>query len=253
MGQLFTGIYGIFRKHPWAFILFLVLLLGFEAWFGSQIVFEEDINKVIPATEKNKRLITVLEHSKFADRLVICISLNTEQQRPEPDLLVSFAEALIDSLESPVAGQYIETIEGKVSPGSFGDIYDLFYENLPLFLDEDDYQSIDNMLGDSAIAMAIKKDYEALITAGGFAVKDFILKDPLSFTPLALKKLEGLKVSENFELYRDYIISKDKRNLLFFVIPANPSTETFQNAALLHLVDGFRQSLDVHYQNKISA
>ena len=252
MGQLFTGIYGIFRKHPWAFILFLVLLLGFEAWFGSQIVFEEDINKVIPATEKNKRLITVLEHSKFADRLVICISLSTEQQRPEPDLLVSYAEALIDSLESPVTSQYIETIEGKVSPGSFGDIYDLFYENLPLFLDEDDYESIDNMLGDSAIAMAIKKDYEALISPGGFVMKDFILKDPLSLTPIALKKLESLKVSENFSLYQDYIISVDQKNLLFFVIPANPSTETSKNAELLTLIDRYSHNLDNYFNKKAS-
>jgi len=250
MARLFTGIYGIFRKHPWAFILFLVLLLGFETWFGSRIIFEEDINKVIPSTENNKRLVTVLEHSKFADRLVICLSLNTEQQRPDPDMLVSFADALIDSLENPVAGQYIESIEAKISPASFNDIYELFYVNLPLFLDEDDYGSIDNMLGDSAIAIAIKKDYEALISPGGFVMKDFILKDPLSLTPIALKKLESLRVSENFSLYQDYIISADRKNLLFFVIPANPSTETSKNAELLILIDRYSHNLDSYFNKK---
>ncbi len=252
MGQLFTGIYGIFRKHLWVFLMFLVLLTGFEAWFGSRIIFEEDINKVIPASEKNRKLILVLEHSKFADRLVVCISQNETQEAPKPDLLVSYAEALIDSLETAKASNFVENIEGKFTSSSFSHIYDLFYENLPLFLDKDDYDSISDRLSDSAIALAIKKDYEALISPAGFVMKDFILKDPLSITPLALKKLEKLKLSENFYLYRDYIMSQDQRNLLFFVVPANPATETSKNAELLSLINGYKNSLDRHFDHNAS-
>ena len=194
-----------------------------EEFYGSlrEKVFlqlEEDINKVIPYSEKNEQLITVLQHSKFAERLVFCITIKEPDASPDPALLIAYAESLIDSLESPAAEKYIKTIEDKFSLTSLSGIHNLFYKNLPLFLNEDDYLTIGGMLNDSAIALAIKKDYEALITPGGFAMRDFILKDPLSLTSLAIKKLENLKLSGNFELYQDYIVSKDRRNLLFFII-----------------------------------
>ena len=252
MGRAFIIIYGFFSRHLWAYLVFLLLLLGFIAYFGSKITLEEDINKVIPSSEKNEKLISVLQHSKFADRLVYCVSLKDHVARADPKLLISFAESLIDSLNSPEASSYIERIEGRFAPASFSGMYDIFYDNLPLFLDQNDYDVIDSRLGDSAIATAIKKDYEALVTAGGFAMRDFILKDPLSLTPIALKKLERLKVSGNFELVWDYIISKDRRNLLFFIIPSQPATETSLNAELLSLIDSYGSSLKEHYSNRIN-
>ncbi|RLD36801.1 MAG: hypothetical protein DRI83_04940, partial [Bacteroidetes bacterium] len=214
------------------------------------IVLEEDINKVIPSSEKNNKLITVLQHAKFADRLLICISQNASEENADPAMLTAYAGALIDSLQSKAATPYIETIEGRFTPASLSGIYNLLYENLPLFLDGTDFESIAAQLNDSSIAIAIKNDYEALISPGGFVMKDFILKDPLSLTPLALKKLEALKVSENFDLYDDYITSKDRRNLLFFVIPANSSTETSKNAELLTLIDRYQDNLDEHFDHR---
>ncbi|MEN8225167.1 MAG: MMPL family transporter, partial [Bacteroidota bacterium] len=253
MGRAFLLIYSIFHRNLWAFILFLLLLIGFVSWFASQIRLEEDINRLIPRSDKNEKLITVLQHSKFADRLVFCVSMKEADAAGDPALLISYAESLIDSLKSKSASNYIRKIEDRFTPADFTGVYKLFYENLPLFLDDNDYDEIEVRLGDSAMATAIKKDYEALITAGGFAMRDFILKDPLSLTPIALKKLESLKVSENFELVQDYIISKDKRNLLFFIIPAHPSTETSENARLLKIIDAHINKLDEHYQYRIAS
>ena len=160
MGKVFTGIYNVFKKRPWVFLLFLILILGFESWYGSRIVLEEDINKVVPATEKNSKLIAVLENSKFTDRLLICISQNDLQADPDPKLLIAYAEALIDSLQQTDAKKYIREIEGRFSPVSFGGIYDALYQNLPVFLKDEDYDSITQKLGDSAIALSLKKDYE---------------------------------------------------------------------------------------------
>jgi len=249
MGHLFTDIYHFFRRRVWAFVLLLALIVGFEAWFGSRIVFEEDINKVIPASEKNNKLISVLEHARFADRLVVCIS-QKEGVHTDPELLSAFADALIDSLQSRATSHLIDTIEGRFTPASMNGIYEIFYKNLPLFLDEADYDSIRSRLDAVSVENAIRKDYEALVSPGGFVMKKFILKDPLSFTPLALSKLENLRVSENFELHNDHIFTKDRRNLLFFIIPANPSTETSENAKLLSLIDQYGEHITRHFNNK---
>jgi hypothetical protein len=252
MGQVFIRIYEFFLRQSWAFIVFLLLLIAVEGWYGSQIRLEEDINKVIPASEKNQKLISVLKNSKFADRLVICIRQNENDADPDPDMLIAFTESIIDSINASSASSLVSSIESKVSLASMTEIYECFYENLPIFMEDSNYQKIAEMVTDSAIALSIQKDYEALISPGGFVMRDFILKDPLSITPIALKKLEGLKLSENFELYNDYIVSGDKRNLLFFIIPKNPATETFENAQLLSMIDDYGEALETHFDDKAS-
>ncbi|HSG67823.1 MAG TPA: hypothetical protein VK994_03890, partial [Bacteroidales bacterium] len=250
MGQAFTLIYGLFRRRRWLFAAFLAMLIGFTVWFGSKIRLEEDISRVIPSSEQNDKLIGVLQHSKFADRMVFCLSLDAGQPSG-PDLLIEFADAITDSLKNEPAATYIRKVEDQFGTAGMRGIYDIFYQNLPLFLDEQDYTEIEGKLGDSAISLAIKKDYEALVTAGGFAMRDFILRDPLSLTPIALKKLEKLRISGDFELYGDHIMSKDRRNLLFFVIPSNPSTETSRNSEFLEIVDAFILNTEKHFQGRI--
>ena len=251
MGQVFTAIYGFFFKNSWVFFASLVILLGFMAFFGSRIQLEEDINKVIPASEKNDRLVTVLQHAGFADRMVFCVSLG-EDEPARPDLLIKYSQALVDSLQSKNCEAYIGKIEYNFGREEMQDVYDLFYYYLPLFLDDQDYLEIDRKTGDTVIAESIRKDYEALVTAGGFAMRDFILKDPLSLTPLALKKLEDLQVSGNFELYGDHIMTKDRRNLFFFVIPANTATETAENTVFLGLIEKYREYLDEYFEGHIT-
>ncbi len=253
MGQLFTGIYDLFKERKWLFVFFLLLVLGFIGWFGSRILFEEDINRVIPASEKNRKLVRVLESSGFADRLVICISQNENAEQADPDLLIEYAEALMDSLRGADASPYIAKIEGQFGQTEINNLYALFYRNLPLLLDSTDYREISGKLNDSAIRRAIQTDYEALVSPGGFVMKEYILKDPLSLTPLALEKLEKLKLSENFDLYRDYIVSADRRNLLFFLIPANPPTETAENSELLSLLERYKASIEKHYDGQARA
>jgi len=250
MGGFFTSIYDFFIRRPLAFVAALLLLLAFVAWFGIRIGLEEDINKVIPATEENSRMITALQHSRFSDRLVVCISLHPDEQGPDAGLLISFAAALIDSLELPEARQYIASVEGVGLQDEAAGLYSLFYRYLPLFLDQEDYETLSGLTSDSSIRQSVKRNYEALLTPGGFAMRDFILKDPLGFTPIAIRKLENLNVSSDFILYQDHIMSADKRNLLMFVIPARPSTETKENARLLALIGQYGGKIAAHFNDK---
>ena len=227
----------------------MAILAGFIAWFGSRIVLEEDINKVIPSSEKNEKLLNVLQHAAFADRMVFCLSL-AEGETGDPGLLIRYAETLIDSMEGG-SGTYIRDIEDRFGSDDMKDAYELFYRSLPLFLDDEDYAVIDSKITDSAIAEAVQGNYRALVTAGGFAMRDFILKDPLSLTPLALRKLEDLRISGDFVIYRDYIFTADKRNLLFFLIPENPATETAKNSVLLNNIDGYRTALGEQFNSRV--
>ena len=65
-------------------------------------------------------------------------------------------------------------------------IMSFFYENLPIFLDENDYQKIDSLLLPETIDKSLEKNYKTLISPASFALKKYILLDPVGISSLAL-------------------------------------------------------------------
>ena len=54
---------------------------------------------------------------------------------------------------------------------------------------------------------------------------------------IGLKKLQQLQYDENFELYDNYVVTKDHKHLLIFITPAYPPNNTGKNALLLKGID----------------
>ena len=56
-------------------MLSLIASFAVIAFFASRIHFEEDISKILPHDKKIEKLNEVFQNSKFADKLVITVSL----------------------------------------------------------------------------------------------------------------------------------------------------------------------------------
>ena len=83
----------------------------------------------------------------------------------------------------------------------------------------------------------VSKDFKNIISPAGMATGDYILRDPLSLTPLALTKMKQFQLDDNFMLYQSAIFTLDRKNLLFFLDPAFPSSNTRENLKLIQLID----------------
>ena len=72
-----------------------------------------------------------------------------------------------------------------------------------------------------------------------------ISKDPVGISFLGLKKLQQFQYDDNFELYDNYIVTKDYKHLMMFITPAYPPNNTGKNALLLkgldNVIDRLRQ------------
>ena len=86
---------------------------------------------------------------------------------------------------------------------------DLMVDNLPLFLSEDDYQRIDSLLLPENIDRAMEKNLRSLVSPTGFAMKQYILRDPLGITSLAFNKLIQFQLEEGYELLNGHIFAKE--------------------------------------------
>jgi len=122
-------------------------------------------------------------------------------------------------------------------------VYDFFYENLPLYMDDEDYLEIADQITDTSIQKSLQANYKTLVSPAGIALKQFLIKDPFSFTPLAINKLNLFQAGENFTIENNRIFSKDKNDLFIFLTVAN-SSNTREMNKLVDFFDQYRNSIN---------
>src|SRR5690606_12960612 len=124
-------------------LLGLVIFIGIIAFLASRITLEEDISNLIPTGERQAVIRRVLNNTEFSNKIIIAIY--SEADEPNPEELTAYAQQFLDSVEINLP-QYINDIQGKVPEEGIREIYNFVYQNLPLFLNEADYEVIASRL-----------------------------------------------------------------------------------------------------------
>jgi 1-acyl-sn-glycerol-3-phosphate acyltransferase len=252
MEKLFTVIYNYFERNRPAFLITFIVSFLLAGWFASRVRFEEDISKVLPKDKKVEKLNQVFQNSKFIDKLVVMISLRDSVAPAEPDSLVAFADHFVNAAQRNLS-PYISRINDKVDENATMQFFNVINDHLPVFLDQKDYASIDSLITPAGIQKTLENDFKTLSSPAGIVLKKIITADPVGISFLGLKKLQQLQYDDNFELYDNYIITKDHRHLLLFITPAYPPNNTGRNARLLQGIDDIKDSISSSSLKKVSA
>ncbi|MEI6887685.1 MAG: MMPL family transporter [Bacteroidales bacterium] len=236
MSTLFIYIYTLFQKRRWLFYLILAACFLFIIPGLKKIRFVEDITGSSSKRAKKNLFEHVVNNFRFAERLVITISCEETSGACTEDSLCLTADSLAEAIETGCK-EYISKMFYKPDDSLFPQLMSCTGEYLPLFLEEGDYRRIDTITSTGNIETAIRKDYRQLLTPASAAIRKQLLSDPLGIQGLALKKLQTLQGSEQYESYNGYILSKDHRRLLMFITPSNPPGETRKNGEFLKKLD----------------
>ena len=224
------------------FAIGIAVLCGF---FASKIKFEEDINQIIPKSEKSDLTAKVLKQLNFSDKIIVII----EKKSKEEDFQLSeTADSFLKKIE-PLQ-KYIGSVQGKVDDREISETFDFVNRNLPLFLNENDYREIERKLRKDSIARQVEDNYVSLVSPTSLVTKEFIKKDPLGITFLGIKKLNALNISKDFRLEDNYIITKDGKNLLLFINPENKSNDTKNNEAFINQLNEIKETLNAQFKGK---
>src|SRR5690606_21678354 len=249
MGNWFFKAYQFLLKNKIASAFVLLLVLFGLTFLVSKIRFEEDISKLIPINSENQDLQKVLKTVNFTDKIIVTIHKNDST---EIDELTQYATEFIDSLQAQ-SSQYIKSIRGKVNDDDLLRTMGFVYENLPLFLDKEDYKTIAGKLQNDSISASTEANYRTLISPSGIVSKDMILKDPLGLSFIALKKLRQLGVTDDFFLKDGFLVSKDEKNILLFITPKFSSSETAENTKFVEELYTLQNNLNQKYSGKVSS
>ncbi len=247
MSAFFINIYRFFRQYQWAFWVFLALVIIFISIFASRIRLEEDISRITTKGDSLSMDEYVIRNFKFAEKLIIHIRQSDSHAPPAPALLISLANELCDSITARLDSTYIQSVFLKTDENLLPLALNLIDNHIPLFLDETDYSRLDSIHEKELLESIIRNNYKILISPASMVMKRRLLEDPLGISNLALKKLQSLKVDDNYVLHDGYIFSHDERHLLFFITPANAPSETRKNTILISTID---QLIDQVLSNK---
>ncbi|MBV4358007.1 trifunctional MMPL family transporter/lysophospholipid acyltransferase/class I SAM-dependent methyltransferase [Pinibacter aurantiacus] len=247
METFFLAIYKFFEKRRAVLFALLIACFGFMAWFAFKVKFEEDITAILPKDEKTQKLNEVFQNSRFMDRLVITVSLADTAKEAQPDSLVAYTERFIERVNADLQ-PYVKKIDDKVNDELVMQMFDNILNHLPVYLTDKDYESLDTLTTKDAVKKNLEQNIKILSSPAGFALKKVIAADPSGISFLGLKKLQQLQYDDTFELYDSYIMTKDKKHLLFFITPSNPPSNTGKNALLLNGLDKTTDSLAAEFK-----
>jgi 1-acyl-sn-glycerol-3-phosphate acyltransferase len=245
MHRFFIFLYYLISKNR---ILSVIIALGIAVicgFFASKINFEEDINQIIPKNEKSDLTAKVLKQLNFSDKIIVIIE---NKSREDGFLLSETADTFLQKIE-PLK-KYIGDVQGKVNDSEISETFDFVSQNLPLFLDENDYKEIERKLQKDSIAKQVENNYVSLVSPTSLVTKDFIKKDPLGITYLGIKKLNALNISKDFKLEDNYIVTKDGKNLLLFIDPKNKSNDTKGNEAFVNQLNQIKDDINKQFKGK---
>lgn len=249
MIDLLNNLYHAIQKHKKLFYVVLILVFGGLIWTASQIRFDEDISKLIPANSENEQLQKVLKTAQFSDKIIIHIKRETDGNLQN---ITDYAQQFLDSLTEH-SSLYVKDVQGYIEDEAIFETLDFVFENVPLFLSDDDYSSISNKLQPDTLAKLTEDNYKILISPTGMVAKKTIVKDPLGISIMALQHLKQLGFNEDFELKDGFLVSKDGNHLLLFITPQFSSSDTDKNQVFSEQLYQFQEQLNEEYNGKITS
>lgn len=232
MESILVSVYLFFRRRRVIFWISFLGLLALTVWRAANVRLEEDITRIFPSDERVQKFDQIFRNSRLSERLVMMISVRDSSTAPQPDALVALATQLADSIAIRHAAD-IKDIQTQIDDDKALQLLQLVQQHLPVFLNDEDYVALDSMIRSESAGAILRANYRQLISPTGVVTKNIIVNDPLGFSFLVLKKLERLQYDENFELYDNFIITRDHRHLLFFVRPAYSPDDTGNNIRFL--------------------
>ena len=249
MNNLLYNLYKYIKSNRLIGILILFATLCLFLYFSSRLKFEEDIDKFIPKNEANNEIKKILNTVTFKDRIIIRISkdsLGTDED------LTEYASLFIKKVNEK-ASSYIKNIQGKFEDKNIEKTIDYVNKHIPLFINGNDYDNINNKINHDSIENIVSNIYKSLLSPSSFITKNTTIEDPMGISLIGLKKLQELNFNKNFVVHNNFIVSKNKNELLLFISPNASITNSKENEIFIEELYKITDKLNHIYNEKISA
>ena len=238
MITFFLSVYEYFSRRRGLLTVLLLSLAVLFAFSAYHIRFKEDISRFLPENKANKRFNDAYQYMASSNTITIYCNPIPATPSSQFSILnsqlsqVAAIDALVERLQMRMDSSFIKSMFYSVNPMEMMAISSFVIDNMPYFLEEDDYRRMDTLLTREAIARQLLFNRDKLNSPEGMIMRDIYLHDPLLMAGGLLRKLQNFQVSDRFQLYDDHLFNDDHQAILFIEC-AIPASETGRNAIFI--------------------
>ncbi len=251
MTNFFISIYRYFRSHRIAYWGVMIALFAFFGYFSLQIHLEEDLNKLMPASQ-NEDGTTKLAFAnlRIKDKSFLLFEgkdgASTERISEVCDAFVDSLMARDEKLDSAhkSVGDVFYYIDEYLMP----DAIEYLSEHLPAYIDPAVYPSIDSLLTLGHMQEQMAQNHEDLTGEFGEAFPELILMDPIGMRTVLANQMKSMMDSGTggYKTIDGHFFVPDSTVCVAFITPNFSATNTGQGSALFRtintLIDEFKVS-----------
>lgn len=260
MPSFFYRFYCLLGRHrllPWFIQL---VLAGLFVVAGLQLRLEGDLGAFLRSSGEGELAALaseVFEGSAIQDRVVLMLESAVDRhdsvagEGVEADLrdtLVVVAEGLLDRLAGLQEAGLVERIEGLGEESQLQRNLGLIYDQLPLWITEEQYARLRADLEDSSYLAACVEEWSRVrFFADLVGTGDgYLGSDPLHLGSAHLGSLGELADTTRYRVYYGHLFTSDYRTLLLFFQPSGAVSSMSLNERLLDSVEALQSSVTGH-------
>lgn len=227
---------------------------------ASRIEFEENVTSFFPSSKNSSHLADVYSHLKVSDKIVVMFTPHQDESEarsgvesrevltsPDDQLLSEASERLGELFSDSEDKSLIDNYMCEVGQADISEMMNFILGHLPCLMDDSDFRHLEELERPSAVDSAIMNDYVNLISPAGFAMKDYILADPLAIGSSVLGRTAELNPVSEYKVRSGHVFTPDGRTMLTFIEPAFPSGETAHNDDLVDLIEASLHTLSEEF------
>ena len=254
MSNFFLRLYCWFEKHRmvlWGLLVISMAALGFGI---SRLDFVEDIGSFFPNSGDNRRINDAYQHIGSDNRMILSIQQKNQGDSVkdiDKELLASVADSLGNRLRQLDKDSLMKDLLYEVSEEQMLTVSRFVLQNMPYFLQEEDYARMDTMLSYDQISAQLAFDRDEILFAPVGFIQDIVLADPLFFAGHTLKQLENFKLNDQFQESDGHIFNQDGTEAVVVVISRFPVSETKNNVRLIAQIDQAIQEVEKQFGGKV--
>ncbi len=246
MGGIFITIYRFFlvrRSLLWGSLLLTTAML---VLFASRVRFEEDPTRFFPDSEEGGRAATLFSGLSAKDRIVTIfefdsVALEVGDLSGGASRLIEVATLFEQELISGAGESLIKSSRLTVDPEEIDKSISFIYNNLPLFMEQEDYLRLDSVAAPGAIEGIVKGALSLLLSPAGGGFAPHFGRDPLNMGSRFLSLYDSLRMGMRFRMVNNHIFSHDLSALLYVVTPQSGSGESGKNRELAERLSSLKR------------
>lgn len=233
------------RKRALFYILLTLTSLVFIT-IGSKVEYEEDISKLLPATEESQSAGFAFNNLKVKDKIFLEFlpKNDTSYSVDEYYLLYEAADAFADSLlTQDTATNYIADLTYRLDEYLLQDALAWLFENVPQFIDDKFYPAFDSLLNPEYADSIMAENVDLLSSAEGMMWYDIVRNDPLAIRKIFMEqnKDAAKMMGGSYKIVDNHFFTPDSTVAIAFL---SPNFKAFDSQSGTYLVEMLESEIE---------